>query len=326
MEIPTHDTARDACSFALKRVRLVTVSQVFGDSFERPGFVENIIAATRTHQDVRTVSPISHSTGYGFHLAAFPVSLYPTPGEVRAILMRDDVRPSLDDWGTCAAALFSILSGVATIGDAMARIRYALDDDDEPADLVGIQSHGFETIEEIEVSVLEILHEFPVLSRAYATRTKAASRVLRLGSLPGNPRGGLCSMGKRIFPEAMAWQDWDTVGRLIDGRPRVFQPKPAGVDLIQLTDSTECPVCLDTEPRTRRLRCGHSVGDECLHKIAETTGSIRCPLCRAPHPVAVRCVVCNDSGLVFLSGCCGAVVCARCCSSLSRRCASCLPR
>ncbi len=150
MEIPTQHTARDACVFALKRVRVRTIARVFGPWFDRPGFPVHLIAMVTVCQDVRTVSPISHSTGYGFHLAAFPVSVYPTPGQVRAILMRDDVRPSLEDWGPCAAALFSILSGTATMGDAMARIRCALDDG-EPADLVGVQSHGFETIEEIEL-------------------------------------------------------------------------------------------------------------------------------------------------------------------------------
>jgi hypothetical protein len=327
MEIPTHDTARDACLFALKRVRLVTVSQVFGDSFERLGFVEAFVAMNRARQDVRTVSPISHSTGYGFHLAAFPPSVHPTPGQVRALLMRDDVRPSLDDWGTCAAALFSMLSGTATIGDAMARIRYALDDDDEPADLVGIQSHGFETIEEIEISVLEILNDFPLILRAYAARTKAARRVVRLGSLPGNPRGGLCSMGKRIFPEAMAWQEWDVVGRLIDGRPRHRAAKLAGVHLIPAVKTAEeCPICYDVEKVSRRLVCGHIFGCECLHKLAETTGSICCPLCRATEPIVVRCIHCNDAGLVFFAGCCGSVVCARCCATSSRSCAVCSHR
>jgi hypothetical protein len=324
MEIPTPYSARDACLFALNRVRLATVSQVFGDSFERLGFVEAFVAMNRARQDVRTVSPISHSTGYGFHLAAFPVSVHPTPGQVRAILMRDDVRPSLDDWGTCAAALFSMLSGTATIADAMARIRYALDDDDEPADLVGIQSHGFETLEELELEVLEILNEFPLVRRAYATRTKAAGRVVRLGSLPGNPRGGLCSMGKRIFPEAMAWQEWDTIGRLIDGRPRYRAAKLAGVHLIPAVKTAEeCPICYDVEKVSRRLACGHVFGCECLHKLAETTGSICCPLCRATEPVVVRCLACNDAGLVFFASCCGSVVCARCCGHMRNGCAVC---
>jgi len=326
MEIPTHTTARDACAFALKRDSISTIRRVLGGTFDRPGFSAHLIAMTRARQDVRTVSPISHSTGYGFHLAAFPVSVYPTPGQVRALLMRDDVRPSLDDWGTCAAALFSILSGTATIADAMARIRYALDDD-EPADLVGIQSHGFETLEETEISVLEVLAAFPLLERAYATRTASAARVGRLGSLPGNPRGGLCSMGKRIFPEAMAWQEWDTIGRLIDGRPRYRAAQLAGVHLIPVVKTSEdCPICYDVEQVNRRLTCGHVFGCECLHKLAETTGSVCCPLCRAMEPIVVRCVNCDDACLVFFSGCCGSVVCARCCSSVSRMCAACVPR
>jgi hypothetical protein len=327
MEIPTHDTARDACVFALKRVRVQTVARAFGQWFDRPGFPAHLIAMVTVFQDVRTVSPISHSTGYGFHLAAFPPSVHPTPGQVRALLMRDDVRPSLDDWGTCAAALFSILSGTATIADAMARIRYALDDDEEPDDLVGIQSHGFATIEEIEISVLEVVNEFQIIRRAYATRTKAAGRVVRLGSLPGNPRGGLCSMGKRIFPEAMAWQEWDTIGRLIDGRPRHRAAKLAGVHLIPAVKTAEeCPICYDVEKVSRRLVCGHVFGCECLHKLAETTGAICCPLCRATEPIVVRCIHCNDAGLVFFAGCCGSVVCARCCATSSRSCAVCSHR
>ena len=324
MEIPTQYTARNACFFALKRVRLVTVSQVFGDSFERPGFVDAFVAMTKAYQDVRTVSPISHSTGYGFHLAAFPVSVYPTPGQVRAILMRDDVRPSLDDWGTCAAALFSILSGTATIGDAMARIRYAQEDDEEPDDIVGIQSHGFATLEEIEIEVLDVVNEFPIIRRAYATRTKAAGRVVRLGSLPGTPRGGLCSMGKRIFPEAMAWQEWDTIGRLVGGFSARGYASPAGVDLIPVVKTAEeCPICYDVEKKSRRLACGHVFGDECLFKLAETTGSICCPLCRKTEPIVVRCLACNDAGLVFFASCRGSVVCARCCGHMRNSCAVC---
>jgi hypothetical protein len=324
MEIPTQYTARNACVFALKRVRLVTVSQVFGDSFERPGFVESFVAMNRARQDVRTVSPISHSTGYGFHLAAFPVSAHPTPGQVRALLMRDDAFRSLSDWGTCAAALFSMLSGIATIADAMARIRYAQEDDEDPADLVGIQSHGFETLEELELEVLEILNDFPIIRRAYATRTKAARRVVRLGSLPGTPRGGLCSIGKRIFPEAMAWQEWDTIGRLVGGFSARGYASPAGVDLIPVVKTAEeCPICYDVEKKSRRLACGHIFGDYCLFKLAETTGSICCPLCRKTEPIVVRCLACNDAGLVFFAGCCGSVVCARCCGHLRNSCAVC---
>jgi len=324
MEIPTQYTARNACVFALKRVRLVTVSQVFGDSFERPGFVESFVSMNRARQDVRTVSPISHSTGYGFHLAAFPVSAHPTPGQVRAILMREDVRPSLEDWGTCAAALFSMLSGTATIADAMARIRYAQEDDEDPADLVGIQSHGFETLEELELEVLEILNDFPIIRRAYATRTKAARRVVRLGSLPGTPRGGLCSIGRRIFPEAMAWQEWDTVGRLVGGFSARGYASPAGVDLIPVVKTAEeCPICYDTEKKSRRLACGHIFGDQCLFKLAETTGSICCPRCRKTEPIVVRCIHCNDAGLVFFASCCGSVVCARCCGHMRNSCAVC---
>ena len=324
MEIPTQYTARNACVFALKRVRLVTVSQVFGDSFERPGFVESFVAMNRARQDVRTVSPISHSTGYGFHLASFPVSAHPTPGQVRALLMRDDAFRSLSDWGTCAAALFSMLSGIATIADAMARIRYAQEDDEDPADLVGIQSHGFETLEELELEVLEILNDFPIIRRAYATRTKAARRVVRLGSLPGTPRGGLCSIGKRIFPEAMAWQEWDTIGRLVGGFSARGYASPAGVDLIPVVKTAEeCPICYDVEKKSRRLACGHIFGDYCLFKLAETTGSICCPLCRKTEPIVVRCLACNDAGLVFFAGCCGSVVCARCCGHLRNSCAVC---
>jgi hypothetical protein len=324
MEIPTQYTARDACVFALKRVRVQTVARAFGPWFDRPGFPAHLIAMVPVLQDVRTVSPISHSTGYGFHLAAFPVSVHPTPGQVRAILMREDVRPSLDDWGPCAAALFSILSGTATIADAMARIRYAQEDDEEPADLVGIQSHGFETLEEIELEVLEVVNEFPIIRRAYATRTKAAGRVVRLGSLPGTPRGGLCSIGKRIFPEAMAWQEWDTVGRLVGGFSARGYASPAGVDLIPVVKTAEeCPICYDVEKKSRRLACGHVFGDDCLFKLAETTGSICCPLCRKTEPIVVRCLACNDAGLVFFASCCGSVVCARCCGHMRNSCAVC---
>ncbi len=281
MEIPTQYTARDACAFALKRVRVQTIARVFGPWFDRPGFSAHLIAMTKVFQEVRTVSPISHSTGYGFHLAAFPVSVHPTPGQVRAILMREDVRPSLEDWGTCAAALFSMLSGTATILDAMARIRCALDDGEEPADFVGVQSHGFETIEEIETSVLEVVNEFHVLRRAYHTRTKAADRVARLGSLHANPRGGLCSIAKRIFPEAMVCQEWDAIGRLIDARTRLSATLPAGVHLIPVVPhAEECAICFDVEETSRRLQCGHIFGERCLVRLAEIAGSIWCPMCR----------------------------------------------
>ena len=238
--------------------------------------------------------------------------------------MREDVRPSLDDWGTCAAALFSMLSGTATIADAMARIRYAQEDDEEPADLVGVQSHGFETLEEIEIEVLEVVNEFPIIRRACHTRTKAAGRVVRLGSLPGTPRGGLCSIGKRIFPEAMAWQEWDTIGRLVGGFSARGYASPAGIDLIPVVKTAEeCPICYDVEKKSRRLACGHIFGDECLYKLAETTGSICCPLCRKTEPIVVRCLACNDAGLVFFASCCGSVVCARCCGHMRNSCAVC---